>query len=223
MSKKKKTKVIKVTSDAAFFTEDPRKHMPATAWAKFVEWQSQLVDKLEDNGTWIIPAAHGYLTFDKKDKSYSITLEDYEEDAPSAIYVQNARMNIIPKTIDVLADVGYRVSKMNNIDGYLIEPIKAAVGRSAGKFGEAQMVKSPVMPKELSDDFQDPLGVTEAVQAVVMAIAKTYSQSDKARHKVQARMRDEMIRVFNAHNNDEKALIAAYHELAHRITTKEVY
>lgn len=221
MSKNKKTKVIKVTDDPSYFMEDPRTQIPATRWSEFVEWQRQLVDKLDDEGTWIIPAVHGYMVFDKKNKSYSVTLEDYDESAPSSVFVRNARMNIIPKSIDVLADMGYRVANMVNIDSYLMDPIEAAVKRAAKQFGDSQIVKRPSLP--IDEDFQDPVGVTEAVHAVVAAIMNTYPENEKARKKVQERMRKEMMRIYAMFNNEEKALIAAYHELANRIKTKEVY
>jgi hypothetical protein len=221
MSKHKKTKVIKVTDDPSYFTGDPRTQIPANVWSEFVEWQRQLVDGLSDGGTWIIPAVHGTMTFNKKEKSFSIRLEDYDEDAPSSIFVRNARMNILPKSIDILADIGYKVSNMVNLDGYLLEPIKAAVERSGEKFGKPVVVNIPTMSAD--EEFDDPMGVTSAVEAVVEAIAETYPDNDKARKKVQERMRKEMLRLYQINSSNEKGMISAMNELAIRIRTKEIY
>jgi hypothetical protein len=221
MSKSKKTKVIKVTDDPSYFTEDPRTHIPANVWGEFVEWQRQLVDKLDDGGTWIIPAVHGAMTFNKKEKSYSVRLEDYDESAPSSIFVRNARMNILPKSIDILADIGYKVSNMVNIDGFLLEPIKAAVERAAKQFGKPTVVNIPTLSAD--EDFDDPVGVTNAVESVVEAIAETYPDNARARSKVQERMRKEMVRLYHANDKNEKGMISAMNELARRIRTKEIY
>jgi len=210
-----------VTDDPSYFTMDPRTQIPANVWSEFVEWQRQLVDGLSDGGTWIIPAVHGTMTFNKKEKSFSIRLEDYDEDAPSSIFVRNARMNILPKSIDILADIGYKVSNMVNIDGFLLEPIKAAVERAAKQFGKPVVVNLPTL--DADEDFDDPIGVTSAVESVVEAIAETYMDNDRARKKVQERMRKEMIRLYHTHDKNEKNMISAMNELARRIRTKEIY
>jgi len=110
---------------------------------------------------------------------------------------------------------------MVNIDGFLLEPIKAAVERAAKQFGKPVVVNLPTL--DADEDFDDPIGVTSAVESVVEAIAETYMDNDRARKKVQERMRKEMIRLYHTHDKNEKNMISAMNELARRIRTKEIY